>query len=339
MIKENILVSLIVPVYKAEKYIDKCVESIVNQTYQNLEIILVDDGSPDNCPKICDEWAKKDSRIKVIHKENGGVSSARNVGLDNVNGEYVMFVDSDDWLEVSAVNDLLVGRGFDFICGSCNVICKKKIITKVLEKKEYDKNSLKQFFKDEKGSNFYFSNPWAKLYKYSLIKENNLQFNERLKAGEDYNFNINFFSYARKFIALSSIIYNYNALNSSSITHNYLADTYEFKKTTYSEIYNWLNLEFVDFLQEYYVKFVVADSIQYYILMCEKKDCIMELNKLGTMEKLTIINHAEIIDNYLGGGYFKYLLKFNWKKVLSRYKRKHIKWTIKKFLVKLKLYK
>lgn len=76
------LISIIVPVYKVEKYLDKCVESIVEQTYKNLEIILVDDGSPDNCPAMCDEWAQKDSRIKVIHKENGGLSSARNAGLD-----------------------------------------------------------------------------------------------------------------------------------------------------------------------------------------------------------------------------------------------------------------
>ena len=93
------LISVIVPVYKSEKYLDKCVESIVNQTYKNLEIILVDDGSPDNCPQICDEWAKRDSRIKAIHKENGGVSSARNAGLDNSSGEYIGFVDGDDFIE------------------------------------------------------------------------------------------------------------------------------------------------------------------------------------------------------------------------------------------------
>ena len=80
-------ISIIVPVYKVEKYLDKCVESIVNQSYKNLEIILVDDGSPDNCPKMCDEGAKKDERVRVIHKQNGGVSSARNLGIDEATGE------------------------------------------------------------------------------------------------------------------------------------------------------------------------------------------------------------------------------------------------------------
>lgn len=92
------LISVIVPVYKVEKYLDACVTSIVNQTYQNLEIILVDDGSPDNCPAICDEWATKDSRIKVIHKKNGGLSDARNAGMAIATGEYIGFVDSDDVL-------------------------------------------------------------------------------------------------------------------------------------------------------------------------------------------------------------------------------------------------
>ena len=95
----NPLISVIVPVYKAEAYLEKCVGSIRNQTYSNLEIILVDDGSPDNCGRMCDAFAAEDARIRVFHKENGGQSSARNLGLDNMQGDYVAFVDSDDWIE------------------------------------------------------------------------------------------------------------------------------------------------------------------------------------------------------------------------------------------------
>ena len=104
---KNVKISIIVPVYKVEKYLDKCVNSIVGQTYKNLEIILVDDGSPDNCPAMCDEWAQKDSRIKVIHKKNGGLSSARNAGLDACTGDYIGFVDSDDWIEPDMYEYLL----------------------------------------------------------------------------------------------------------------------------------------------------------------------------------------------------------------------------------------
>ena len=92
-------ISVIVPVYKVEKYLKRCVESIVQQTYQNIEIILVDDGSPDRCPEMCDEYARRDARIKVIHKSNGGLSDARNAGLNIASGDYISFVDSDDWIE------------------------------------------------------------------------------------------------------------------------------------------------------------------------------------------------------------------------------------------------
>ena len=94
----NELISIIVPVYKVEKYLEKCVKSILKQTYTNLEIILVDDGSPDNSGKMCDELAKVDDRIKVYHKKNGGLSDARNYGVERANGEYIGFVDSDDYI-------------------------------------------------------------------------------------------------------------------------------------------------------------------------------------------------------------------------------------------------
>ena len=103
------LISVIVPVYKVEQYLPKCIESILAQTYRNLEILLVDDGSPDTCGVICDAYAAKDGRIKVIHKENGGLSSARNAGMDIARGEYFGFVDSDDWIEPEMYETLLAG--------------------------------------------------------------------------------------------------------------------------------------------------------------------------------------------------------------------------------------
>lgn len=105
--KEKICFSIIIPVYKVEKYIDRCILSILNQTYKNLDIILVDDGSPDNCPNICDEYAKKDNRIKVIHKKNGGLSDARNVGCEKATGDYVWYIDSDDEIIPTAIEELV----------------------------------------------------------------------------------------------------------------------------------------------------------------------------------------------------------------------------------------
>lgn len=114
-------ISVIIPIYKVEQYIDECVESIIKQTYKNLEIILVDDGSPDGCPQMCDEWARKDERIRVVHKKNGGLSSARNAGLDVATGEYISFVDSDDFIALDALQNLydrfLESEGIGIVSG------------------------------------------------------------------------------------------------------------------------------------------------------------------------------------------------------------------------------
>lgn len=122
----NDLVSVIVPIYGVEEYLEKCVHSIIDQTYKNLEIILVDDGSPDKCPEMCDILGKHDGRIKVIHKKNGGLSDARNTGIDYAHGEYFVFIDSDDWIEntMIAVPIFLILSGYVYCCKEYEVIVK-----------------------------------------------------------------------------------------------------------------------------------------------------------------------------------------------------------------------
>lgn len=119
--KSEDVVSIIVPIYNVEKYLHRCVESIISQTYEKIEIILVDDGSPDESGKICDEYAKKDNRIKVIHKTNGGISSARNAGIKASTGDYIVYVDSDDWLEKNAIEILhttIINENVDTVIGN-----------------------------------------------------------------------------------------------------------------------------------------------------------------------------------------------------------------------------
>lgn len=117
------LISVIIPIYKVEEYLDKCISSVVNQTYKNLEIILVDDGSPDNCPTMCDDWAKKDERIRVIHKSNGGLSDARNVGLEIASGDYIAFVDSDDYIKPDMIEKLYAAiRREDADIAACGIL-------------------------------------------------------------------------------------------------------------------------------------------------------------------------------------------------------------------------
>lgn len=123
--KNNRLVSIIVPVYKVERFLDGCVGSLLRQSYENLDIILVDDGSPDNCGAMCDAWAEKDGRIRVLHKANGGLSDARNQGVALAKGEYISFVDSDDYISPDYVEyllSLMEQTGADIACGSCRVV-------------------------------------------------------------------------------------------------------------------------------------------------------------------------------------------------------------------------
>lgn len=161
------LISVIVPVYKTEKYLDRCVESILNQTYANLEIILVDDESPDNCPAMCDEWAKKDERIKVLHIKNNGVANARNKGLETATGEYIGFVDSDDFIEPEMYASLLDG----ILKKSCDIaVCdfqldlqdKGNANARVISSDEAMKSIVMGEYK--------FGVLWNKLYKKSVTK-------------------------------------------------------------------------------------------------------------------------------------------------------------------------
>ena len=143
-------ISVIIPVYAVEQYLDRCVQSVVSQSYKNLEIILVDDGSPDNCPALCDEWAKKDERIKVVHKPNGGLSDARNVGIETSTGEYIAFLDSDDCVHKEMYECLL---NVVTVTDSDMVVCKlekfsdveptqEPVLNKEIKVKELDKNGF-----------------------------------------------------------------------------------------------------------------------------------------------------------------------------------------------------
>lgn len=184
------LISIIIPVYGVEKYLERCVDSVLNQTYSNIEVLLVDDGSLDNCPKICDNYAEIDSRIKVIHKENGGLSSARNCGLKIANGDYIGFVDSDDYIEPEMFEKLmfvLLKTNSDIsICGvkdeyedvkpgipsDVNYVTKQTVIN--------GSQALQYVLKDT----VIVSHAWDKLYKAELW--NNIEFPEGKRFEDMY---------------------------------------------------------------------------------------------------------------------------------------------------------
>ena len=180
-------VSVIVPIYNVEKYIGKCVDSIRNQDYPNIEIILVDDGSPDKSPQIIDERASNDDRIKVIHEKNGGVSSARNRGIAAATGEYIMFVDGDDWVDddyVSYFVDLIEKHGCDIGMDKNNYMVEKTMSAD----KSYRVSAEKAIEWIYLGT--LFVAVWNKIYKTSLLRESGVLFNEEIWYGEGMLFNI-----------------------------------------------------------------------------------------------------------------------------------------------------
>ena len=217
------LVSVIVPVYKVERYLPRCIESILRQTYTNFELILVDDGTPDRSGIICDRYAEKDSRIKVIHKENGGVSSARNDGIDVAQGEWITFVDSDDWVSDNYLKTLLghFNEKHDLMVGTLewrSTRIQKNGITEccisVDDCNSYEKLSV-MFFGIE------FAGPCMKLFSKRIINKNNLRFERDFKIAEDAVFVMNYLKHCKSICVKNEVVYYYNRLNEFSVTKQY----------------------------------------------------------------------------------------------------------------------
>ena len=216
------LISVIVPIYNVEEYLDKCVNSILNQTYRNLEIILVDDGSPDNCPKMCDDYAKKDKRIKVIHKVNGGLSDARNAGIEIATGQFIGFVDSDDWIlpeMYSRLLDLILRHKADFVV--CDLIRSQddllpnfkqsKISIEEYNQQEY----LNNFFKIKSQVCEYYA--WNKLYRKEVIEK---ELYPKGLTSEDVLGTYKVILNSKKIVKTNEIFYVYR-INQNSITGSF----------------------------------------------------------------------------------------------------------------------
>lgn len=207
-------VSIIVPVYNVEKFLHRCVDSIVAQTFTDFECILIDDGSPDNCPAICDEYAKKDSRIKVVHQNNKGPSGARNTGLLNSAGEYVICVDSDDWIESNYLNELIV----EAYRTNADIVGCDLIREYVNESRVQEVDLVRT---DLCASILTGDTPgwlWIKLFKKSLFTENDIMWVEGLDMCEDTLISLKAFFYAKKVAYINKALYHYNLQNQNSLT-------------------------------------------------------------------------------------------------------------------------
>lgn len=212
---ENVKFSIIVPIYKVEKFIDRCVESLIRQTYSNIEIILVDDGSPDKCPEICDSYAEIDNRIVVIHKQNGGLSDARNFGIEAASGDYVIFVDSDDYVEVDMCENLFPysQKNVDVIIGDAFVEGGMKDYSHIKETEIMDGETyLLKAYQQKKAPMV----AWLNVYKNYFLKKNKLRFKKGV-LHEDEEFTPRALLLANSIIVSGVCFYHY-ILREDSIT-------------------------------------------------------------------------------------------------------------------------
>ena len=231
------VVSIIIPVYKVEKYFAECMESVLNQTLQEIEVILVDDGSPDNCPRMCDQYAAQDNRVRVHHQKNAGVSVARNVGIKMAQGDWIMFVDPDDWLELDAAEVLYrkaVEAEVDIVMAAfvknyidCEVDDgeKEPFFERIYETEKYREHFLGACFATPKRNHHLFPEEmwlwprttfsWGKLFSADLLKENNLAYIPGLAFGEDKIFNLYALYYSKKVLFTNKRVLHYRIRGSS----------------------------------------------------------------------------------------------------------------------------
>lgn len=290
-------VSIIVAIYKSEKFLKKLIESIINQSWKNLEIILVEDGSPDDSGKICDEYACKDERIQVIHKENGGACEARNTGMEQATGEYVLIVDGDDWLELDYVEYLM-----NLIHKTGAEMAMTDAVFTTRDRVQVKNDSCEILTPEEAFCKMIYPyvpvGPWNKIYKMELLKKNNITFS-RPWSGEGLHFSVTAAQYANAVAMGHKKIYNYrlNNLNSGMTHYNivmginayenirYIGETrlIKTKKTQYAvNWHTWANYNLLLFL-------IIAtdskiDNIERY------KDCIKNIR----LRLLSVLIHSEV---------------------------------------------
>ena len=233
-------VSVILPIYKVEKYLDRCMHSLLNQTLKDIEIIMVDDGSPDNSPTMCDQYAKEDSRVKVIHKQNAGLGFARNSGLEIATGDYIAFVDSDDFVSVTAFEILLkvaLEENADYVmCGYKSVrnnICvseHKDVNQKMVMEVPDCYNVLRGMIGIDPDSEYSYRHNysvWHGIYKSTLFTEGGIRFcSERDLISEDLIFHLSLIPLCRKIVIIPDLLYNY-CLNDNSLTTTYRKGRFE----------------------------------------------------------------------------------------------------------------
>lgn len=300
-------ISVIVPVYKAEKYLHKCVDSILAQTFNDFELLLVDDGSPDRSGEICDEYAAKDSRIKVFHKENGGVSSARNLGISKAIADWITFIDADDFIAPSFLENLYrpieKGDKIDFVHAGCSNYCDGTI-------------SVNQSYAEKKDNTPAFLAVnlrgliVSKLFNRHILQNHHIVFDERVEIAEDMIFTFDYIQYVDYYVFLSEKGYYYRIDNMESATkcgkvRSYQAQYYGFKR-----LYNSV-VEYVE------IKDISRDKVcSRFINLGNELFNVLHTLYITHTERRVRLNHLK--NDFKDYKYVEYVGLHGWKQVLIK---------------------
>ena len=320
----NPKVSIIVPIYNSEKYMSKCIESILNQTLSEIEIILVNDGSTDNSGKIIDNYAKKDNRIKVIHQQNSGPSVARNKGIRIAKGKYIGFVDSDDYIEPTMYEELYNNANNKNIeVAMCSYNEKHLyneteyvVKAKLEQDKVYDKEGIKHNIIStfSKNDNYGFYSLWNKIYLRKWLLKSNLELDVNRDHGEDWWFNINVFSKLNSFVYIDRELYNYVHSNNNSLMVKYRENQFDLFLDGRLKMKEIMPKEYMDY-DEFNKRFVYEFSA--YIIRTFKE---VEDSKKRNLLIRNVLNNEEVKESCKNVSglpiHFKvtsYLIKNNFK--------------------------
>lgn len=264
---EHVLISIIVPIYKVEQELARCVESLITQTYKNIEIILVDDGSPDGCPQLCEKFAEEDNRIRVIHKENGGLSDARNAGLLKAVGDYILYVDSDDYIEQDACERFIsvLDEQADFVAGEYREIHGGKMIyrrhTNLINGQLY---TAKDYIIRSIKNNEWYAPAWLNMYKRRFLIENDLFYKKGIYF-EDTEMLPRLCLAATKIQCLQYPFYNYLIRDGSIMTST---KNGEKKRRDSLDVYTgWMNL-FSNIADAELKNYLCGALTKYYLANC-----------------------------------------------------------------------
>lgn len=244
-------VSIIIPIYNAEKSIRRCIESVLNQEFKEYELILVNDGSKDQSGEICDEYAAKDARIRVIHKENTGVSDSRNLAISNAKGEYLQFMDSDDWITTDAT-DLLYHAAKEHNCDMVISDFYRVVGQRLSQKGDIDEDGVmtREEFAEymmENPADFYYGVLWNKLFKREIIEAHQLRMDSNISWCEDFMFNLEYIRYADRFYALRIPIYYYVKTKGSLASQGMsLTKTIQMKRMVFSYYHKFYKAVFTE---------------------------------------------------------------------------------------------